>query len=97
MIEVIRQKDNLNREVWEFRLFGQWFSGDNVLILERYKQQERPSTRHRNWRMVTYYERLGRGSYLKVFEVPLPDDVKQEALENFVKTLKVVREHEKDI
>lgn len=90
MIEVIRQPNNLNREVWQFHaMTGHRL--EIVVILEYYYKQNRSSARHK-WISDEYYSRTGRGSSLKVGEVPLPDDVAQEALQKFMEQVKVVKE-----
>lgn len=94
MIEVIRQKDDLNREVWEFLVF-QRNVGSNVLVmLNRYTEEYRKTKRHKWICDMMYYRMDRRVSFLKVDQVWLPDDVRQEALEKFIETVKVVKEDE---
>jgi hypothetical protein len=55
-IEVVRNSDPLNREVWVF-----WYDDrHHALVLDRYTKASRPSTRHRKWEASQSYERIGR-------------------------------------
>lgn len=96
MIEVIRQKDDLNREVWKF-----WpnTSPHRVyLMLDEYSVQARQTTRHK-WQPVAKYERLGRRPYddkfrqIKLDDVPaFPADVEAEVMAKFMATVEIKRE-----
>jgi hypothetical protein len=89
MIEIIRQSDDLNRQVWQFDFMD--YYNKPLVVLNYYRLQSRPTKRH-NWRNSEYWERLGRGSSLKMDEVPLPDDVKQEALQAFMGQVRIVKD-----
>lgn len=95
MIEVIRQKDNLNREVWEFEWFQRSTGLYPVILLRAYRVQNRASKRHK-WSTFSTFNRFHRRfTNLRAMDVPLPEDVKQEVFDNFTKDLKVVAEYEK--
>jgi hypothetical protein len=97
MIKVIRQKDDLNREVWEFRELQKYINSPITVILNLYSIEERFTKRHK-WVSTRAYDRHDqRRSFLQVSEVPLPDDVRQEALEEFIETVRVVKEDEETL
>lgn len=81
-------KESHTRQVWEF-----WLNDRLELILDAWYHEERPSPRHK-WRVTTLaYSRLWprRCSLRDDRQVPLPMDVKQEALRLVLERLKVVR------
>lgn len=94
MIEVIRQKDELNREVWQFVFFERYIGSDPRIKLRTYTIEKKQTRRHK-WTISSLYDIYNRRkSVLEPKDVPLPDDVRQEALEAFIKTVKVIKEDE---
>ena len=91
MITVERNHpDGLQREVWRFIHIDN--HSDVTLYLDVYSCQSRPTKRH-NWKInpatrdkpSPHYSRLNhRDSGLTLEQVPLPEDVAQEAKEQFV-------------
>jgi hypothetical protein len=86
MIEVIRQHGGLERERWTF-----WFYDDRrTLYVSEYERSKRPTKRH-GWSHSEWYSHINRrDSSVKV--PPLPDDVRDEALAQFISQLKVEAE-----
>jgi hypothetical protein len=95
MIEIIRQSDELNREVWEF-----WPEIKNKvdIILNRYEIQSRLTKRH-GWKTTEEYDRLDRKGWshkghrlIDLSEVPVfPSDVVEEVMIEFMTTVTVRR------
>lgn len=80
-VEVERRSDDLRRRVWEFALFD-----FPRVVLDVYREEDRPSTRHRKWRTLRRYQRLRYGNFHgeKIREEPeVPGDVLEEALERY--------------
>lgn len=74
-IEVIRQTDPLGQTVWRF-----WFDDrDATLYLDHYHEAKRETTRHK-FKPINYYCRTDRrNNKIEVNDVPLPQDVADEA------------------
>lgn len=80
-----KQIDELTKEEFNF-----WENG-NTLIFDSYYLFSRENTRKRTWNKVKMWERLTGRSTNMLFEyVPLTEEVKQEALQEYIKTLKVM-------
>jgi hypothetical protein len=78
----------LGRSVWVFAYFD-----DRGLILDCYADEERPTTRHK-FKVTRAYHRLShnRDRMIEVIpeeKAPLPDWVKDAALEQFIANVKV--------
>jgi hypothetical protein len=92
-IDVERQSDKLNRELWQFTMVPRV---SNVkLVLENYLIQSRPTTRHK-WQTSKIYSWRSRHSsyrpdYLQLEEVPFPEDVQREALARFMERVTVIK------
>ncbi len=84
IIEVRRpQKDELTEEVWWFTVI------DTKIILDAYVRNSRPTRRHK-FTSTMAYSRLGRCELAET-AVPWPEDVRQEALDQYIAELKVGR------
>ena len=100
MIEVIREHDELNREVWRFWPNLHIHKVD--IILDDYSVQTRPTRRHK-WRATESYDRLSRKGWsreghrlIDISEVPvLPSDVVEEVMTKFIATISVKRENKR--
>lgn len=88
-IDVVRTKDNLNQECWQFL----YIEGRHALVMTQYLKQERETPRHKfktteAW--DAYKDR--RRDYdrdVVMIEAPLPDDVQDEAVSKFTDSLKI--------
>lgn len=96
MIEITRQSDDLNRQVWKFWPNHSLYRTD--IILDQYSVETRKTKRHK-WSKVTEYDRTSRKGWAKeghrlvnLDEVPvLPGDVVEEVMARFVATVTVKR------
>lgn len=80
-----KQIDELTKETFRF-----WIK-DNLIILDSYALLHRETTRKRNYNFIKRYERLGgRDSKTTLQEVPLTEELKAEALQEYIKTLRVI-------
>lgn len=86
-IEVTREApDRLSDQVWRFHLSSDW-SGDEVrLLLDYYAKRQRPTPRHK-MKLAdgrpSQWSRIEQRSYysgIEAKDVPLPDDVRDEAI-----------------
>lgn len=76
--------DDLNKEVYRF-----WENG-TTLILDSYHLLTRESKRKQKWEFKKVYERLsGRNSTINENNVPLTTEVRDLALDEYIKTLSV--------
>lgn len=92
MIEVVRRQDELNRQVWWFMVMDQGISTGISLVIDVY-YQDQWNTQSNGWQTIKWYRRNNRReSPLTINDVPLPDDVAAEALQQFVARIKVVKE-----
>ncbi len=81
-----RYVDELTKEQWGIVFI------DMRLYLDSYYLLKRDSTRHKKYHSEKKYERLsGRDSTIKEQEVPFPCNVKQEALDRFTNSIKVMK------
>jgi hypothetical protein len=91
-LSIHRQSDDLTRKSWRFWYWDQ----RHRLILDYYSTQTRKTTRHK-WREVEResYQRVSfhRSFYnMDAADVPLPQDVIDEAKAIFLETLTVAKE-----
>lgn len=84
------------RKVSEDRLFEQawtfWFN-DRLfkLVLDRYVHSNRPTTRHK-FRVNRFYDRTdARANTIFRSEVPFPEAIQQEALNEFISNITVTK------
>lgn len=88
-IELIREEaDRLKCQKWEFDTYA---AGTGAIKCLLYGVLERPTTRHK-YVVKAKWERSDERSYnskISRQEVPLPEDVKDEALQKFIATLTV--------
>lgn len=85
-MEIEKQIDELTLERWRFSFI------DRNIYLESYYVLQKESKRHRNYRALKKYERLSkRDSNTEESEVPFTDELKAEALNQFVSTIKVLK------
>lgn len=96
MIEIIRQQDDLNRQVWKFWPNSEVHKVD--IILDKFSVQTRPTKRH-GWRVELEYGRGSRKDWsnghrlIDLSEVPVfPSDVVEEVMAKFIATVTVKRE-----
>lgn len=83
MIEIDIKLDELTYEQFIFRFF------DNVLYLDGYYVNKRETTKHRKYNIIKQYSRLSnRYDTLTESEVPLTDEIRQRALNEFFSTIK---------
>lgn len=87
-IEVIREApDRLSEQVWQFSVSSDWSSDEVRLLLGYYARRQRATTRHK-MKLVeagrpSQWDRTEQRSYysgIDAKDVPLPDDVKAEAI-----------------
>jgi hypothetical protein len=91
-VKIIKESSPLEQEEWSFYFHTD--SVNNVLYLDTYDVMVRESTRKRIWNKkssATSYRRLSgdRWCQMKESDVPLTQEIKDIALEQFVKTLRV--------
>lgn len=85
-ITIQKAQDELTVEEWIFRLHG------SILVLYYYTLQKKATKRHK-FRIAELHSRTYPcDNTLKVENVPLPEDVKQRALEAFVAQISVVKQ-----
>jgi hypothetical protein len=85
-MEIEKQIDELTIEKWRFSFI------DRNIYLESYYILQKESKRHKNYRTLKKYERLSkRDSNVEESEVPLTDELKQEALNQFVSKIKILK------
>lgn len=84
-IKILRTSENgLEFKTWTFMLF------EFTLILDTYLVQHKESLKHKKLMLDEDYNRLNqRDSSLKEEEVPLPEDVIEEARKEFIAKMKV--------
>ncbi len=87
--EITRPISALSREVWRFCTL------DNALVVESYRVEARASHRHQTFKAEKAYQRLSYNfdnkaqTRLAQDEVPLPDDVVEEARREFVSRVRI--------
>ena len=83
-MEIEKQIDDLTFERWRFTfMYG-------TIFLDGYCLLQKESKRHRNFRVLKQYDRImGRNNTIVESEVPFTDELKAEALNQFVSTIKV--------
>lgn len=85
-MEIEKQIDELTLERWRFSFI------DRNIYLESYCVLQKESKRHRNYRTLKKYEKLSkRDSNTEESDVPFTDELKVEALNQFVSTIKVLK------
>ena len=85
-MEIEKQIDELTIEKWRFSFI------DRNIYLESYYILQKESKRHKNYRTLKMYERLRkRDSNIEESEVPFTDELKQEALNQFVSKIKILK------
>jgi len=83
-VEVRVKRDELTREVYSF-----WYH-NGVLWLDSYLIEQRKDKKARRYTTVSYYHRLyQRKNNIRVDDVPLPEEVKQMAIESFIRGIEV--------
>jgi len=82
MIEIKKQRNALRIEVWRFIIIRE------TLFLDRYFIAEKESTRHRKYNDVVRYDRvMTRGNSIEESEIPLTNEIKNEALNMYFDTI----------
>jgi len=81
VIEIVRTKNDREREVWEFRLIVESFGTTCRVTLRKYSYQTRMTKRHK-WQRQTFYNSQERrySSIKSAADVPIPPDVEAEAI-----------------
>jgi len=84
-------KDNpLEKEVYVFWVKDSQAGDSLLLILGSYKKQSKPSKQRRNWNNEVCYERLyPTYSTCKKGDVPLPENVKEDAIRALIERIAV--------
>lgn len=86
----VKRKDGDIQQEWSFTLINQ------TLILDRYTQLEKVAGNQRRYETVKHYDRLyKRHNNITEAEIPLPEDVKKEALEQYISQITVKKWSEK--
>jgi hypothetical protein len=81
-----KQIDELTVERFEF------YHTENKLYLDKYLLKKRENTRMRNYRLKLKYDRLNvRDSSLEESEVPFTEEIKAEAIKQFVDSIKCLK------
>lgn len=88
-VTVTRPRTPLEREVWGFTLL------DLQIVLDSYVVEVRASKRHRFVPGPCYGRLNRRDSFLALADVPLPDDVAEEAHQQIITQIRVVREYDR--
>lgn len=85
-MEIEKRIDDLTFERWWFIfLYGSIF-------LDGYCLLQKESKRHKNFRVLKQYNRtMGRSNTIVESEVPFTNELKAEALNQFVSTIKVLK------
>ena len=85
-MEIRRNIDELNKEVWTFSLIN------NVLYLNTYNYLNKESTKHRKYKSIKKFDRLmRRDSTIEESEVPFTSEIKQHALNKYFDSVKCMR------
>lgn len=89
-ITIERKQDDLNMEQWQFLYIDSY----HAIVLVNYQNLNRPTTRHKfkaveHW--DAYKDRRHNYDGAKIESVPLPDDVKAEALQEYMASLRVTK------
>lgn len=80
-----KQIDELTKEQFRF-----WING-NTIVLDAYYLFSRENKRKRNYNFVKRYERLSdRNTFTPLQEVPLTEEIRNEAKLAFIRTLEVM-------
>lgn len=90
MITIERCIDELTIETWYFRFI------DGNIMLQSYYFDKRESKRHRKYKTIKKYDRFdSRNSTLNEEDVVLTDKMRQEVLNQFMSTVRVLKWGEK--
>ena len=83
-------EDGLLKEVWNFTIIN------STIFLNGYQLMEKESARHRKYKTLKNYDRLmKRESTITEDDVPFTDEIRQEALRTYFKTVKCLKWSEK--
>lgn len=89
-MEVINKIDDLTREIYGFCIIN------NYIVLNTYTLQKKESTKKRTYHNIKTYDRLlKRNSNMDESEVVLNDHIKEQALNSYIKNIKVIKWSEK--
>ena len=85
-IIVEKQIDELTEERFEF------YQTENKLYLDKYFVSKRESTRKRNYRILVRYDRLReRDNTITEDQVPFTDEIKAQAIKQYVDSIKCLK------
>lgn len=89
-------EDGLIQREWEFAPIDSWGSCLQ-LVLDKYYEKERPTTRHKFQYSGVYSRLNSRDSNISLENVDLPDWVKEEVLNSFISKIKVVKQLDRGV
>ena len=85
LTEITVQHDKLNRTVYRFNFLDM----RKILRLNYYFEQTRETTRH-GWKNVKSYDSFDhRKDIIKAEDIVIPDEVKEQAIAEYIKDIKV--------
>ena len=89
-MEIEKQIDELTIERWRFTFLN------NAIFLDGYCLLQKESKRKRNFKVLKLYNRImGRSNNITEADVPFTEEIKAEALNQFVSSLKVLKWNER--
>jgi hypothetical protein len=84
-MRILKQIDELTQEEYSF-----YFCDGTILVLDTYRLSKKESKRKKNYTTIKWYNRLSlKDSTMTETEVPLTDEIKNEILQEFFKTISV--------
>lgn len=84
-IHIVRNHGELNQEQWRFY----YYDSRRTLYLDWYGIATRKTKRHK-FQIESSYSRLdNRGHSIQEAQVPIPDDVRAEAIQEFIQGIQV--------
>ena len=87
-IEVSRIENDLRHETWTF-----WFDDSRGwLILNEYRKWERTTKRHKHITVAFFHRIDGRNNTVSIDQVPWSDDIASQALHEFMKRIRILKE-----
>jgi hypothetical protein len=93
MITVERMQSEMEKQVWRFMVSTDTAGSKVELRLHEYYVEKRESKRHKfkRDRSRNYERLLSRNSSLKAADVPLPADVMNQALDELIRCIEIVK------
>lgn len=85
-MQIEKQIDDLTFERWSFTFMH------GAIFLDAYHLLQKENKRKRNFKVIKQYDRImDRANTITEIEVPFTDELKAEALNQFVSTIKVLK------